>query len=44
MYEFILNMWVMRRIDENYLVQAVDKKRISEEQKEIILATPQVTK
>ena len=41
MYVFILNMWIMRRIDEEYLSKAVEKRRITEEEKEIILATPQ---
>ena len=31
----------MRRIDEEYLSKAVEKRRITEEEKEIILATPQ---
>lgn len=40
-YEFLLNMWIMGRIDEAYLTKAVDCKRITDEEKEMILATPQ---
>lgn len=42
MYAFILNMWVLRRIDEEYLDKAVDKKRITKEERDLILATPQI--
>ena len=41
-YGFLLNMWIMKRIDENYLMQMVTLKRITEEEKQMILATPQV--
>ena len=41
-YGFLLNMWVMRRIDETYLTQMVALKRITEEEKQIILASPQM--
>ena len=40
-YAFLLNMWIMKRIDENYLVQMVALKRITEEEKQMILASPQ---
>lgn len=40
-YGFLLNMWIMGRIDEEYLTKAVACKRITEEEKEMILATPQ---
>ena len=40
-YGFLLNMWIMRRIDENYLSQMVTLKRISEAEKQMIIATPQ---
>ena len=32
----------MKRIDENYLMQMVVLKRITEEEKKMILATPQM--
>lgn len=40
-YGFLLNMWIMCRIDEMYLTQMVTLKRITEEEKQMILATPQ---
>ena len=42
MYGFLLNMWIMRRIDEAYLTTQVTKGRITEEEKQMILATPQI--
>lgn len=42
MYNFLLNMWIMKRIDEAYLTNMVNKGRITEEEKQMILATPQV--
>ena len=42
MYNFLLNMWIMKRIDEAYLTNMVTKGRITEEEKQMILATPQV--
>ena len=41
-YAFLLNMWVMKKIDEAYLTVQVTKKRITEEEKAMILATPQI--
>ena len=41
-YGFLLNMWIMRRIDEAYLTTMVSLNRITEEEKQMILATPQV--
>lgn len=41
-YGFLLNMWIMRRIDENYLTIMVTKNIITEEEKQMILATPQL--
>ena len=43
MYQFLLNMWIMRRIDEEYLARMVTKNRITENEKNMIIATPQVT-
>lgn len=42
MYEFILNMWVMGKADEDYLIKAVEKKRITASEKEMIMATPKI--
>ncbi len=41
-YGFLLNMWVMKRIDEIYLTQMVALNRITEEEKQMIIATPQM--
>lgn len=41
MYQFLLNMWIMGKIDEAYLTRMVEKKYITIEEKEMILATPQ---
>jgi len=41
MYGFLLNMWIMKRIDETYLTTQVAKNRITSEEKEMILLTPQ---
>lgn len=41
MYVFLLNMYLMDKIDENYLNEMVKRNRIMEKEKEMILATPQ---
>ncbi len=41
-YGFLLNMRIMKRIDEAYLTTMVNLNRITEEEKQMILATPQV--
>ena len=41
MYAFLLNMWIMKRIDELYLNQVTTVGRITEEERDMILATPQ---
>lgn len=43
-YGFLLNMWIMRRIDEAYLTLMVSMtpQRITEAEKQMIMATPQV--
>lgn len=43
MYTFVLNMWKQRRVDEAYVVYQAEMKRITEEEKDTILATPQNT-
>lgn len=42
MYQFLCNMWVMKRIDEPYLDVQVTKSRITADEKQMIMATPQV--
>lgn len=41
MYQFLLNMWLMNRIDSNFLQFQVDRGRISKLEMDMILATPQ---
>lgn len=41
MYAFLLNMWIMKRIDEEYLNKVTIVGRITEKEKQMILATPQ---
>ena len=41
-YTFLLNMWLMRKIDEQYLQGQVDRKRITVEERDMILASPQM--
>jgi hypothetical protein len=42
MYQFLLNMWVMKRVDETYLQGQVTKGRITQQEYEMIIATPQI--
>jgi len=42
MYQFLLNMWIMGRIDEAFLQTQVTKGRITQEEYEKIVATPQI--
>lgn len=44
MYQFLLNMWIMGKIDEDYLDIQVTKGRITKEEKDMIIATPQLNK
>ena len=41
-YAFLLNMWIMRKLDEVYLSAMVARGYINEEEKVMIMATPQV--
>lgn len=41
-YGFLLNMWIMRRIDEEYLDGQVQRMHITKEQKEMIVASPRI--
>jgi len=42
MYNFILNMWIMRKVDEVY-VQSKVPLRITQIECDMILTTPQMT-
>jgi hypothetical protein len=42
MYVFLLNMWIMKRIDETYLQAQVTKGRITQQEYDMITATPQI--
>lgn len=42
MYPFLLNMWIMRKVDEIYLQARVSKGQITQTEYEMIIATPQV--
>jgi hypothetical protein len=41
MYDFVLNMWIMKRIDEAKVQSYVTKGFITQEEANMILATPQ---
>lgn len=41
-YNFLLNMWIMKRIDSVYLQGQVDRVHITDKEKEMIIATPQI--
>lgn len=41
MYNFILSMWKQRRVDEAYVNYQVEMKRITQEEADTILSTPQ---
>lgn len=43
-YGFLLNIWVMRRVDEKYLQGQVERKHITQEEYEMIVSTPQLRK
>lgn len=42
MYAFILNMWIRQKVDEDFVKAQVRFNRITEEEKDMILATPQI--
>ncbi len=44
MYGFLLNCWIMRKVDEAYLGRMVGKGFIDEEEENMIIATPQLPK
>lgn len=41
MYGFLLNMWIMKKVDEYYLQKRVAKGQITQDEYEMIIATPQ---
>mgnify|MGYP001447807423 CR=1 FL=1 len=43
MYAFLLNMWIMKKVDEVYLQGQVTKGRITQEEYTMIVATPQIS-
>lgn len=43
MYQFLLNMWVMKKVDESYLQNQITKGRITQAEYDMIVATPQVS-
>ncbi|MDM5333442.1 hypothetical protein QUF56_09405 [Ureibacillus composti] len=40
-YNFILNMWVMKRVDQTFVQAQVTHGRLTKEEADMILATPQ---
>lgn len=42
MYNFLLNMWIMKKVDEQYLQARVTKGQITQQEHEMIIATPQI--
>ena len=42
MYQFILNMWIMKTVTETQVNALVTKGRLTAEEAAIILATPQI--
>ena len=43
MYQLLLNLWIMKKIDETRIQNAVVKGYITQEEANIILATPQIS-
>jgi len=41
MYGFLLNMWILKKIDEDYLALMVVKGFVTEEERQMIIVTPQ---
>lgn len=42
MYLFLLNCYILRKIDEEYLKKMVEKGKITQEECDMIIATPQI--
>lgn len=43
MYEFLLNMWIMRRVTEEKLQEQVTKGRITQAEYDAIKTAPQIS-
>lgn len=43
MYQFILNQWIMGRVDENFVEMQYQRGRLTEQERDMILATSQDT-
>ncbi|GLY11431.1 hypothetical protein [Pseudobacillus badius] len=41
MYAFLLNMWMMKRVDEAFIEAQVTRDFITQEEANMIVATPQ---
>lgn len=41
MYNFLLNMWIMKKVNEEYLQKRVTKGQITQDEYDMIVATPQ---
>lgn len=41
MYQFLLNMWITRRVTETQIQEAVTRGYITQAEADMILATPQ---
>lgn len=44
LYPFLLNMWIMNKVDEVYLQGQVQRGHITQEEYEMIIVTPQLPK
>ena len=42
MYGFILNMWIMGRIEQDYVKEQTRRGRITEEERDMIMAAPRI--
>lgn len=42
-YQFYLNMWIMKKVDATYLQSKVTAGRITQDEYNTIVATPQVS-
>lgn len=42
MYPFLLNMWIMKKVDESFLQEQVTRGRITQQEYDLIVAIPQL--
>lgn len=42
MYQFILNQWILNKVDEAFVEAQYQRGRITENERDMILATPQI--